>query len=96
MAIIAILLGMIVPGVQSMRASARRAHCMSNLHNIGVAFLHQRTTTNAPIRPSGWKSSLLPYMQENTQIFVCVEDQRPITQSTGDAAAFIRINGGPN
>jgi type II secretory pathway pseudopilin PulG len=39
-AIIGILVGMLLPAVQYTRASARRAQCLSNLHNIGIAMEH--------------------------------------------------------
>ena len=43
-AIVGALIGLLVPAVQVVRSSARRAQCASNLHNIGIAlenYLHQ-------------------------------------------------------
>jgi prepilin-type N-terminal cleavage/methylation domain-containing protein len=37
-AIIGVLAALILPGVQSARAAARRAECLNNMRNIGVAF----------------------------------------------------------
>lgn len=39
-AIIGLLVGLLLPAIQAARGSARRAHCLSNLHNIGVAMEH--------------------------------------------------------
>jgi prepilin-type N-terminal cleavage/methylation domain-containing protein len=58
-AIVGMLVGLLAPGVQAARETARRAQCQSNLHQLGVAFEHRRSTLgdhcglpNALSRPS--------------------------------------------
>jgi prepilin-type N-terminal cleavage/methylation domain-containing protein/prepilin-type processing-associated H-X9-DG protein len=44
--IIAVLAALILPAVQNAREAARRAECMSNMRQIGLAFQNRATTTN--------------------------------------------------
>jgi prepilin-type N-terminal cleavage/methylation domain-containing protein len=76
--IIGVLVGLLLPAVQSARESSRRTHCTNNLKQIGLAFheyeLHMKRFP-AGVTPSkddgdpsgvagfGWASSLLPYLQ---------------------------------
>lgn len=68
-AIIAILAGITVPAVQSMRSAARRTQCQNNQHQIGLAFTmyagamggYPASVTQDPAQ-RGWTVDLLPYM----------------------------------
>jgi prepilin-type N-terminal cleavage/methylation domain-containing protein len=58
-AVLSVLIALLVPAVQSAREAARRAQCLSNLKQIGIA-LHSYTTIHSGF-PLGrlWKPALL-------------------------------------
>ncbi|WP_166830562.1 DUF1559 family PulG-like putative transporter [Thalassoroseus pseudoceratinae] len=55
--IIATLISLIAPAVQSARAAARRTQCLNNLHNLGIAMQNFGSSHN----------SQLPYVRDVTQ-----------------------------
>lgn len=74
-AIISLLIGIILPGVQRVRASAAKAQCQSNLHQIGLALTnyhsaHGQLPIGVTIDPEpqsfalmSWHVRLLPFLE---------------------------------
>jgi prepilin-type N-terminal cleavage/methylation domain-containing protein/prepilin-type processing-associated H-X9-DG protein len=81
LAIIAVLIGLLIPAVQKVREAAHRMRCSSNLKNVGLA-LHQYENTygkfppcriEGPFREAGvptavfhgWGGFILPFIEQN-------------------------------
>jgi prepilin-type N-terminal cleavage/methylation domain-containing protein/prepilin-type processing-associated H-X9-DG protein len=75
-AIIGVLIALIIPAVQRVRASAYRVECTNNLHQIGIAF-HEYHKTFGSLPPGvsyaggldrypfmSWNTRLLPYLEQ--------------------------------
>ncbi len=91
-AILAVLVGLIVPAVQGLRRAADRVQCATNLHQIGVAyhlFLDSRAgkTSAFNVEADGsWLDQLKPFFENNAEIMVCVNSQpgSPVTVWVSD------------
>jgi prepilin-type N-terminal cleavage/methylation domain-containing protein/prepilin-type processing-associated H-X9-DG protein len=79
MAIIAILIGLLLPAVQKVREAANRSKCQNNLKQIGLG-LHNYHSANNKFPPGwvksgsqgagdpswGWSTFLLPYIEQDS------------------------------
>jgi prepilin-type N-terminal cleavage/methylation domain-containing protein/prepilin-type processing-associated H-X9-DG protein len=88
--IIAILIGLLLPAVQKVRAAAARAQCENNMKQLGLAY-HQWADDNGnafppafisdPTKSAGWGIFLMPYL-----------DQLPLFKQYNFTAPFFYSN----
>jgi prepilin-type N-terminal cleavage/methylation domain-containing protein/prepilin-type processing-associated H-X9-DG protein len=71
-AIIGVLLALLLPAVQSTRATARKSSCANNLHQLGIAFKHARSK-NVDVDAGNWADSLHPYLENKNAVKRCPE-----------------------
>lgn len=86
-AIIGILIGMLLPAVQSVREAARRTECSNNIRQIGVA-LHNYEAANRAFPPGwrgdtswGWMAHALTFIEQKN-----LADQLNLSQPITDPA----------
>jgi prepilin-type N-terminal cleavage/methylation domain-containing protein len=92
-AIIGILVGLILPAVQLVRASAERAQCSNNLHNIGIAYGSLLDANNSQTNTifkdgiaASWMARLGPFLEDpngNSPMFTCPSGTPPVANSFG-------------
>ena len=79
--IIGVLIGLLLPAVQSARAAARRTQCSNNMRQIGLA-IHQYSNARQGKFPrnfhsgqlNGWMYTLAPFIENVDDIRMCPDD----------------------
>jgi prepilin-type N-terminal cleavage/methylation domain-containing protein len=73
-AIIAILVAVLLPAVQKVRANARSAQSKSNLSQMGKAMKHYEGLGQGNLKSASWKAALLPFVENKDELFVDPSD----------------------
>lgn len=94
--IISILVALLLPAVQSSRAAGRKAECANNLHNIGIAHqtcLAKRIISgkSGGVEAGGWTSTLLPYLEKQSSMFVCPGRRETDTLKDADQCPVLKL-----
>ncbi|HMP74987.1 MAG TPA: type II secretion system protein [Kiritimatiellia bacterium] len=101
MGIIITLLFMSIRSIGSALEQARMTRCGANLKHLGHALLmyasdHQTSLPAFITNNITWDSVLLPYLQQNTQIFLCPSDRLLASGAQTNAPRTYAANGGQN
>jgi prepilin-type processing-associated H-X9-DG protein/prepilin-type N-terminal cleavage/methylation domain-containing protein len=95
-AVIAVLLGLLLPAVQGARGAARQSECANQLRQIGLA-IHQFCDAHSgrfPLvahghaRDESWIYSLAPYLEHVDQIRLCPDDLPRLELRTGRITSY--------
>ena len=73
--IIAILVAILLPAVQRVRASARATQSKNNLAQMGKAMKHYEGQGLGNLKQADWLNKLSPYLDESTDVFLDPSDE---------------------
>src|SRR5262245_20115997 len=106
-AIIAVLIGLLVPAVQKIREAANRMKCANNLRQIGLAMHnHHATHESFPAGYSsattgvngdglgpgwGWGAALLPFLEQDN-LYLKIDQTRDIADPVNPSARVQKLS----
>jgi prepilin-type N-terminal cleavage/methylation domain-containing protein/prepilin-type processing-associated H-X9-DG protein len=98
-AIIGILVGLLLPAVQSVRGSARRTHCASNLRQVGFAMGQFCDTHRGRFPFTGhtaggdpnksWIYTVAPFMESVDAVRVCPDDKKGAERLSARLTSYV-------
>ncbi len=106
-AVIAILISLLLPGIQSVRESARRTQCATNLHQMSAA-VHNYESAHGSLPPGvvdksgpivslpqghdqGWLGTLLPYLEQQI-VYRHIDRDKSVYDSVNKGARSLTIS----
>jgi prepilin-type N-terminal cleavage/methylation domain-containing protein/prepilin-type processing-associated H-X9-DG protein len=91
-AVIAVLVSLLAPGIQKVRAAAARAKCANNLKQVGFAVENFRSQRNGKITTAVWVTQLAPFWENNRAVLRCPMSTQAAASPVLDV--LLRVNTG--
>jgi prepilin-type N-terminal cleavage/methylation domain-containing protein/prepilin-type processing-associated H-X9-DG protein len=85
--IIGILMSLLLPAVQRVRAAGRKTQCANNLHNIGMAYKNyaaRATGSSSILEVDNWPGDLLQFVERQRHTYLCPEEEGHALAETGE------------
>lgn len=89
-AILGLVAALLLPAVQAAREASRRAQCLANLHNIGLA-IQSYVDTHRVFPPSTLESAILPYL-ELSNVYGLIDYSVPLADPRNNVPRLLRID----
>ena len=90
--IIAVLVAILLPAVQRVRASARAAQSRNNLSQMGKAMKHYEGQGHGNLKAASWQANLSPFLDDDTQVFTDPADDEPPSYAISSKIAVFSTN----